>query len=65
MVTHVHIKKLNEINNELSAISRECERAFSEWVKDRSNTDLLREYKTLLGKRGDIIKEYKSYLIIH
>ncbi|MCV9886062.1 hypothetical protein [Metabacillus halosaccharovorans] len=65
MVTHVHIKKLNEINNELSTISRECERAFSEWVKDRSNTDLLREYKKLLGKRGDIIKEYKSYLIIN
>ncbi len=65
MVKHVQIMKLNEINDELSAISKECERAFSEWVKDRSNFKLLKEYRALLSKREDIIKEYKSYLIIN
>lgn len=64
MVIHVQVKKLNDINNELSTISKECERAFSEWVKDRSNTKLLNEYKELLGKREDVIKAYKAYLII-
>lgn len=64
-MVNVQIKQLSEINDELSAISKECERTFSEWVKDRSNTKLLRDYKELLGKREDIIKELKSYFIIH
>ncbi|UGB31458.1 hypothetical protein [Metabacillus sp. B2-18] len=65
MVKEIQIKKMNEINDELAAISNECERAFSEWFHDRGNSKLLKEYRSLLGKREDIIKEYKSYLIIN
>ncbi|WP_273129270.1 hypothetical protein ACNRWW_03115 [Metabacillus sp. HB246100] len=65
MVQHIQIKKMNEINDELSAISSQCERAFKAWIKDRSNTNLLKEYRELLSKRDIVIKEYKSCIIIN
>lgn len=65
MVKHIQIKKLNEINGELSTISNECERAFSAWIKDRSNNKLFKEYRELLSKRDRVIKEYKSCIVVN
>ncbi|MDQ0231728.1 hypothetical protein [Metabacillus malikii] len=64
MTQVLEVRKLSEVNEELQQLSKECEKAFSAWIRDRENTKLFVEYKELLKKRRLLISEYRSYFLI-
>ena len=63
MTQVLEVRKLSEVNEELQQLSKECEKAFSAWIRDRENTKLFVEYKELLKTEGVTLKFKKEAIV--